>query len=64
VFIVAAVLTPSPDWVSQVILGVPMVALYLLGIAAAWLFGGSTARGGEPSSETALARVPERGQAP
>jgi sec-independent protein translocase protein TatC len=43
--IVAAVLTPSPDWVSQVILGVPMVVLYLLGIGAAWLFGGSAARG-------------------
>jgi sec-independent protein translocase protein TatC len=39
VFIVAAVLTPSPDWVSQVILGVPMVALYLVGVGAAWLVG-------------------------
>ena len=37
VFIVAAVLTPSPDWVSQVILGVPMVGLYLVGVGAAWL---------------------------
>lgn len=56
VFIVAAVLTPSPDWVSQVMLGVPMVALYLLGILAAWLFGGSRARGGAgASAETALA---------
>ena len=62
VFIVAAVLTPSPDWVSQVILAVPMVVLYLLGIGAAWLFGGSTARGTSPSAETALARVPERGE--
>jgi len=39
VFIVAAVLTPSPDWVSQVILGVPMVFLYLIGVGAAWLVG-------------------------
>jgi sec-independent protein translocase protein TatC len=39
VFIVAAVLTPSPDWVSQMILGVPMVGLYLLGVGAAWLVG-------------------------
>jgi sec-independent protein translocase protein TatC len=37
VFIVAAVLTPSPDWVSQVILGVPMIVLYLVGVGAAWL---------------------------
>jgi sec-independent protein translocase protein TatC len=57
VFIVAAVLTPSPDWVSQVMLGVPMVGLYLLGIAAAWLFGGARARGA--SEETALAPAPE-----
>jgi len=63
VFIVAAVLTP-PDWVSQVILGVPMVVLYLLGIGAAWLFGGAAARGGAPSTQTALARAPERGGSP
>jgi sec-independent protein translocase protein TatC len=37
VFIAAAILTPSPDWVSQMILGVPMVGLYLLGVGAAWL---------------------------
>jgi sec-independent protein translocase protein TatC len=41
IFIVAAILTPTPDWVSQVLLGVPMVVLYLLGVAVAWLFGGS-----------------------
>jgi sec-independent protein translocase protein TatC len=56
IFIVAAVLTPSPDWVSQMILGVPMVVLYLLGIGAAWLFGGATARGTSSSAETALAK--------
>ncbi len=50
IFIVAAVLTP-PDWVSQVLLGVPMVGLYLLGVGVAWLFGGSrkAARSGERS---------------
>ena len=58
VFIVAAVLTPSPDWISQVMLGVPMVALYLLGILAAWLFGGARARG-KASAETALAPATE-----
>jgi sec-independent protein translocase protein TatC len=55
IFIVAAVLTPSPDWVSQVMLGVPMVGLYLLGIIAAWLFGGQRARGPAEVSEAALA---------
>jgi sec-independent protein translocase protein TatC len=44
VFITAAILTP-PDWVSQVFLAVPMIALYLLGVAVAWLFGGSRVRG-------------------
>jgi sec-independent protein translocase protein TatC len=40
VFIAAAILTP-PDWVSQVLLGIPMVALYLLGVGVAYLFGGA-----------------------
>ena len=40
VFVTAAVLTP-PDWVSQVLLGVPMVLLYLVGVGVAYLFGGA-----------------------
>ena len=44
IFIVAAILTPTPDWVSQVLLGVPMVILYLLGVAVAHFFGGSRKR--------------------
>jgi sec-independent protein translocase protein TatC len=44
VFVTAAVLTP-PDWVSQVFLALPMIALYLLGVGVAWLFGGSRSRG-------------------
>jgi sec-independent protein translocase protein TatC len=39
IFIVAAIITPSPDWVSQCLLGVPMVVLYLIGVAAAYVFG-------------------------
>jgi sec-independent protein translocase protein TatC len=39
IFVVAAVLTPSPDWVSQVMLGVPMVVLYLIGVGVAFMFG-------------------------
>ena len=39
IFVVAAVLTPSPDWVSQVMLGVPMVILYLVGVGVAFAFG-------------------------
>jgi len=47
IFIAAAIITPSPDWVSQCLLGVPMVGLYLLGVAAAWAFGGSRKRSSE-----------------
>jgi sec-independent protein translocase protein TatC len=46
IFVVAAMITP-PDFVSQVFLGVPMVALYLIGVAVAWVFGGKRARGAE-----------------
>ncbi|HKA14762.1 MAG TPA: twin-arginine translocase subunit TatC [Myxococcota bacterium] len=38
IFIAAAILTPSPDWVSQCLLGVPMVILYLIGVGVAYLF--------------------------
>jgi sec-independent protein translocase protein TatC len=37
VFVLAAILTP-PDWVSQVFLAFPMIALYLLGVGVAYLF--------------------------
>jgi sec-independent protein translocase protein TatC len=40
VFIAAAILTP-PDWVSQIFLAIPMIALYLLGVGVAFAFGGS-----------------------
>lgn len=38
-FIVSAVLTPTPDMVTQTLLAMPMVGLYLLGVLVAWLFG-------------------------
>jgi sec-independent protein translocase protein TatC len=41
IFIMAAVITPDGNPVVQVMVGGPMVVLYLLGIAAAWLFGKS-----------------------
>lgn len=39
IFIIAAVITPTPDIVSQSILAVPMLLLYSLGILVAFLFG-------------------------
>lgn len=38
-FVISAFVTPSPDMVNQTALAVPMIALYLLGVLAAWLFG-------------------------
>jgi sec-independent protein translocase protein TatC len=39
VFIIAAVITPTPDIPTQCVFALPMIALYLLGILVAWLFG-------------------------
>lgn len=39
IFIFAAVVTPDASPVTQLLVGGPMVVLYVFGIAAAWLFG-------------------------
>jgi sec-independent protein translocase protein TatC len=39
IFIVAAVLTPGTDVVSQLMMAIPMLLLYMISIAIAWLFG-------------------------
>ena len=39
IFIVAAVITPTPDIPTQCVFALPMIALYLLGVLVAWLFG-------------------------
>jgi len=38
-FVIAAVVTPTPDMVTQSALAVPMILLYLIGVAVAYLFG-------------------------
>jgi len=38
-FVVAAIVTPTPDIVTQAALAVPMILLYLIGVAVAYLFG-------------------------
>ena len=42
-FIIGAMLTP-PDIVSQILLALPMIVLYLIGVGVAWLFGGGDGR--------------------
>src|SRR3989442_13990263 len=37
-FIIAAVVTPTPDMVTQTVLALPMIGLYLLGVAIAYVF--------------------------
>jgi sec-independent protein translocase protein TatC len=38
-FIIAAIVTPTPDMVTQTALAVPMIVLYFLGVLVAWMFG-------------------------
>jgi sec-independent protein translocase protein TatC len=38
-FIIAAVVTPTPDMVTQAALAIPMILLYLIGVGVAYLFG-------------------------
>ena len=47
-FVVAAIITPTPDVVTQSLLALPMIGLYLLGVVVAWAFGRS---GGGPPSD-------------
>jgi sec-independent protein translocase protein TatC len=49
-FIVAAVLTPSPDPWNQTIFAAPMIALYLISIGIAWM---ATPKDGESLSDEA-----------
>ena len=38
-FVVSAIITPTPDIITQSLLALPMVGLYLLGVTVAWAFG-------------------------
>jgi sec-independent protein translocase protein TatC len=38
IFIIAAVITPTPDVMTQCVFAIPMIVLYLLGILIAWMF--------------------------
>lgn len=39
IFIIAAIITPDPNPVSQILVAGPMVALYVFSIGVAWIFG-------------------------
>ena len=38
IFVISAVITPTPDVATQCVFALPMIALYLLGVAIAWIF--------------------------
>ena len=38
-FVIAAIVTPTPDIVNQMLMGVPLLVLYEISIGAVWLFG-------------------------
>jgi sec-independent protein translocase protein TatC len=38
-FVISAIITPTPDMMTQTILAVPMIGLYLISILIAWIFG-------------------------
>ena len=38
-FIIAAILTPTPDIVNQLLMGVPLLVLYEISVLAVWVFG-------------------------
>jgi sec-independent protein translocase protein TatC len=50
-FIVAAVITPTPDMVTQSALALPMLGLYLVGVLTAWMFGRPRSKPSEISAE-------------
>ena len=38
-FIIAAILTPTPDIVNQMLMGIPLVVLYEISVVSVWIFG-------------------------
>ena len=38
-FIIAAILTPTPDIVNQLMIGVPLMVLYEISVVSVWMFG-------------------------
>lgn len=55
-FVVAAILTPTPDVVNQLLMAGPLVVLYEVSLVAVWLLGRRPLPGFEPAG-------PEAGQA-
>lgn len=50
-FVIAAVLTPTPDVVNQMMMGIPLLILYEISVVAVWLFGRKQIRAFQPEGE-------------
>lgn len=51
-FIIAAILTPTPDIVNQMMMGVPLMILYEISVLAVWIFGKRGFAGFETSPDS------------
>jgi sec-independent protein translocase protein TatC len=38
-FVIAAILTPTPDVVNQMMMGIPLIILYEISVLSVWVFG-------------------------
>jgi sec-independent protein translocase protein TatC len=50
-FIVAAILTPTPDVVNQCLMAIPLVLLYEVSLVAVWIFGRKRVKGFQQEDE-------------
>ena len=59
-FIIAAILTPTPDIVNQMLMGVPLLVLYEISVVAVWIFGRKKLKyASKPEPEYELDEVPD-----
>ncbi len=59
-FIIAAILTPTPDIVNQMLMGVPLLVLYEISVVAVWIFGRKKLKyASQPESEDDAAEEQE-----
>jgi sec-independent protein translocase protein TatC len=51
-FIIAAILTPTPDVVNQLMMAIPLMILYEISVVAVWIFGKKGFSGFQPEEGT------------
>ncbi len=60
-FIIAAILTPTPDIVNQLMMAAPLMVLYEISIVAVWLFGRKGFAAFQPGAEVEANDSTEKG---